>query len=131
MKLKNILVPVLLASAVIAYVGYAMRKASEGPTPVDQESLARNAAYQSEMQDIEQRGNIRMVELSLGDIAASQIKICYNAGYPHNRGTYNGLSRREVAECDAILKQVSKLEAQVAAEKAKKDAAYDKAHPVQ
>jgi hypothetical protein len=40
------------------------------------------------------------------------------------------MSRRERAECQAVIDAVQKGQARFDAEKRKKDAAYDKAHPV-
>lgn len=74
---------------------------------------------------------VHLVELYIGPTAADSVKICYGAGYPVNEHPeQNGLSRRKVAECDSILNRVWKSEIRDAAEEAKKDAAYDKKHPV-
>ena len=72
---------------------------------------------------------LERIRNSDGKIAELTMKICFSAGYPHNTGTYNNLSRREVAECDAILARIDREDARIAAEKAKRDLEYDKKHP--
>jgi hypothetical protein len=93
----------------------------------------------ADMKSIQEGGTIqhweRMKELILQRIdreraAYPEFKICLLAGYPHNEGTYNRLSRREAAGCDATLAKMDKIDRKNAADKARKDAAYDKTHPV-
>jgi hypothetical protein len=130
-KAKNILIPVFIGSVVVVLIGLAMRKASEGPTPVDQQSLERNAEFQRETREADQKNKLDMVGLYLGPVEKDQLDVCYSGGYPSESAFRNHLlSRREAAECDVILKKLSKLEARDAAAKAEADAAYDKAHPV-
>jgi len=70
--------------------------------------------------------NVRYAELTEGPIAASKLDACYAGGYPKN----HSLSRRQVAECDSILKNLDQNAARDKAKEKRKDAAYDKAHPV-
>jgi hypothetical protein len=73
---------------------------------------------------------LKRVRMAGGEIAEMKMKLCFLAGYPHNKGTYNDLSRRQVAECDGFLVRIDKGDARSAAEKARKDSEYNKAHPV-
>jgi hypothetical protein len=72
---------------------------------------------------------LHAVEVVVGPIAAAKVKTCLMKGFPFNEGTYNRLSRKDVAECDSILEKVDKTFAKRAAEKAKQDAEYDRTHP--
>lgn len=75
---------------------------------------------------------VQLIESVIGEIAKAKVKVCFAAGYPGNpHPEQNGLSRREVAECDGILEKLDKHDARLAAEKARKDADYDKSHPVE
>jgi len=69
---------------------------------------------------------VRYAELTIGPVAASELEVCYAGGYPKNPS----LSRREVAKCDSILKNLDQIAARDRAKEKRKDAAYDKAHPV-
>jgi hypothetical protein len=80
-----------------------------------------------------QATTLHLVEMIAGSLAVTEMKICFNSGYPqtqHNTTPGLTLSRREIARCDAILKQVDKGLARDAAIKAKKDAEYDERRPV-
>jgi hypothetical protein len=83
--------------------------------------------YDNKLKDRLKDANVRYAELVIGSIGASTLKLCYAYGYPENRGS---LSRRRLAECDKIIAEMAKADARFKAEEAKKDAAYDKAHPV-
>ena len=93
-------------------------------TSVQENSAATAADFERAKQIV-----LKDVDLVIGPSAAATMRVCLAAGYPHNTGTYNGLSRREVAECDSILIKVDREFAKNAAEKAKKDAEYNKKHP--
>ena len=80
---------------------------------------------------------VDLVRTTQGDVAASTLEACYASGYPTG-GVTNGLdtyppagmSRRRVAECDRILQRQHQLEAQSDAEEKRKDAGYDRTHPI-
>lgn len=67
------------------------------------------------------------MELSQGRLAAATLRVCYLSGYP--KAPDKNLSRREIAECDAIIKAQERIDARQAAEKKRKDDEYDKKHP--
>lgn len=93
-------------------------------TSIQENSAATGADFERAKQIV-----LKDVDLVIGPSATATMRVCLGAGYPHNTGTYNGLSRREVAECDSILIKVDREFAKNAAAKAKKDAEYDKKHP--
>jgi hypothetical protein len=93
--------------------------------------LDANAAA-ARLHDTELEG----VRLTQGDVAESQLRICFDDGsydYPR-RANVDGsvrpiqLSNRLIAGCDQILKTLARHSAQQDAEEKRKDAAYDKAH---
>jgi hypothetical protein len=64
----------------------------------------------------------RIVEMELGEVAASKLKVC------SYHGVNGPLSNRLRDECDRIAARGKQLQAQRAAEEKRKDDAYDKAH---
>lgn len=92
--------------------------------------------------------DVEYARTTLGPQTAKQLELCFDQGFSPaapNPGTSAGtltvtgssqgtgsstLSRREAANCNAIIARINKRKAQDEAEEAKKDAEYDKAHPV-
>src|SRR5690349_11789447 len=74
-----------------------------------------------------QKLELEIVELSQGRLAAITLRGCYLNGYP--KAPDKGLSRRKIAECDAIIKAQERIDARQAAEEKRKDNEYDKKHP--
>jgi hypothetical protein len=83
---------------------------------------------QSDAIEVEnQKLELEIVELSQGRLAATTLRVCFYKGYP--KAPDKSLSRREIAECYAIVKAQERIDARQAAEKKKKDDEYDKKHP--
>jgi len=64
----------------------------------------------------------RIVEMELGEVAASKLKVC------SYHGVNGPLSNRHRDECDKIAARGKQIQARRAAEEKRKDDAYDKAH---
>lgn len=89
-----------------------------------------------------QAPNVKWARLTIGEVAALRLEACYAGGFPTDgKTTYmpdgdkledypSSMSRRERAECQAVIDAVHKGQAKFDARERKKDAAYDKAHPV-
>jgi hypothetical protein len=85
---------------------------------------------------------VKSARLTIGEVAALRLEACYMGGFPtEGKTTYmpdgdtledypKSMSRRERAECQAVIDAVHKNMARFEAEERKKDAAYDRAHPV-
>jgi len=94
------------------------------------QAQAQIAVDSAQMNDRLHESQLELVGTAIGPTAEAQLRVCFFAGYPANQGTYNNLSRREVAVCNAILAKLEKSENKEATAKAKLDATYDRQHPV-
>jgi len=92
------------------------------------------AASSAALEDRVNQSEVDLVRTVIGPTAAATLNACFSAGYelkPHPPGQAVGrLSRRRTAECDAIINRVAKAQRASDREEARKDAEYDKAHPV-
>ena len=142
MKIKNIVIPVVIGAAVVIL-------SLAGCDNSDQ--IRRDQAdidqYQQQQEKRLHDLDVENARLALGQQAALQLELCFDKGFspvaPNpgvpagaltvTAGTQGGsatLSRREAADCNAIIARMNKIKARDDAEEAKKDAEYDKAHPV-
>lgn len=105
-----------------------------------EENELRRARGQLELEQIHQeheqemqRLQVQYAETTVGPVSAHHLELCYMQGFPTGGGTRpanSSMSRREWAECQAIIAAMHKAQAQQEAAKRRADAAYDKAHPV-
>jgi len=137
MKIQNIVIPVVIGAAVVMSL--------TGCDNSDQ--IRRDQADVDQHQQQQEKRlhdlDVEYARLTLGLLAAKDLEICFDKGFspvaPNpgvpagaltvTAGTQGGsatLSRREAANCNAIIARMNKMKAQTDAEEARKDAAYDK-----
>jgi hypothetical protein len=119
-------IPILMAILLsVGFVGCGDDAASTNRKMMDlaQEQKKETDALRLEHQKLE----LEIVELSQGRLAAYTLQGCYLGGYPDTPN--KGLSRRKIAECDAIIKSQERIDARQDAAEKRKDAEYDKKHP--
>lgn len=67
---------------------------------------------------------LRYIELTQGELAASSMKLCYSRGYP----VHENLSNRKYDECNKIAQKSAKIAAKDEAREHAADKAYDRKH---
>ncbi len=118
-------IPIMAILLPIVFVGCGDDSATTSRKARD---LELDLKRQSDALDVEnQKLELEIVELSQGRLAANTLQVCYLSGYPE--APHKGLSRRKIAECDAIIKSQERIDARQAAEEKRKDTEYDKKHP--
>ena len=119
-------VPIL--TTILLFTGFVGCGDDSATTSRKAAELAVEVRRESDAIDVRnQQLELQIVELSQGRVAADTLGFCYLSGYP--KAPDKGLSRRKIAECDAILKAQARIDARQAAQEKRKDAEYDNNHP--
>jgi hypothetical protein len=118
-------IPILMAILPALFVGCGDDSATTNRKLMD---LALERKKETDALRLEhQKLELEVVELSQGRLAAYALQGCYLGGYPDTPN--KDLSRRKIAECDAIIKSQERIHARQDAAEKRRDAEYDKKHP--
>ncbi|HET9178774.1 MAG TPA: hypothetical protein VFQ24_10510 [Terriglobia bacterium] len=123
----KILVWMVVSLVALIIIGFLVQSGVEDHQLKLAQAGVEEARQQAQLQGQVNASTVHLVRLYIGEVAAATLNSCYADGYPD---PFANLSRRMVAKCDHIMKVLKEYEAQAAAEEARKDAAYDKAHPL-
>jgi hypothetical protein len=141
LRTRNLAKSKSVAAAIFTMLGLLLTGCE---TQADRDRLARDemkfhTALQEQSNALDDQlhvAQVKVVDLTQGEAAADQLKICFmDEGYDYPRranldGSARpiGLSKRVIANCDRIMKLKERYDAKQEAEEKRKDDAYDKNH---